>query len=243
MTVNEIINTACRDLSMIRDDENADGDLLDACVELLNVAIASLNSDAYIASTIREDEVSAAGHVYFRKAVTGETLGADSIDIEPPDNIVGVARKVGIRYLRLTGATPQDLAAAATASLPQLYSYGITSETAPDSSIRMVGVLSLNGTVPVVLKVFSAQAMPKYSAGDTIYLSDLYRNLVLYALEMRMVKRYKLYAYKESVAEDLLEAKDAIDKNAAVNRPLTNLGNAVGSYMDDFCNGMAGVGL
>ena len=58
-----------------------------------------------------------------------------------------------------------------------------------------------------------------------------------------MVKRYKLYAYKAQVDEDLLAAKDSIDKNAAVNRPLTNLGQLAGSYMDDFYNGLGGVGL
>ena len=38
---------------MITDEDHADGALLDSCAELLNIAIADLNSDNYIASNVR----------------------------------------------------------------------------------------------------------------------------------------------------------------------------------------------
>ena len=71
-------------------------------------------------------------------------------------------------------------------------------------------------------------------------LVALYKNLILYALE-RMVK-VQAVAYKARWTRTC-SAKDAIDKNAAVNRPLTNLGQLAGSYMDDYYNGLGGVGL
>jgi len=243
MTVNEIIDSACRDLSMITDEDHADGALLDSCAELLNIAIADLNSDNYIASNVREDVVSAAGSIKFFTPIAGEITAANVVPIEPPDNIMGVARHVGIRWMQLQPISVEDVSSLASGSLPQGYAYNVYADKAPDNSTRMVGEIKMNGTAGAQFKVFSAQKLPHYSAGDTIYLSPLYKNLILYALEARMVKRYKLFAYKESVAEDLLAAKDAIDKNAAVNRPLTNLGQLAGSYMDDYYNGLGGVGL
>ena len=243
MTVNELVDTACRDLSQIDDDEHATGALLDSCAELLNVAIADLNSDNYIASSVREDVVTAASRIKFYTPVTGETVGANVIPIEPPDNVMGVARQVGIRWMQLQPISVEDVSSLASGSLPQGYAYNVYSDKAPDNTTRMVGEIKMNGTAGATFKVFTAQKLPHYSAGDTIYLSPLYKNLILYALEYRMVKRYKLYAYKAQVDEDLLAAKDAIDKNAAVNRPLTNLGQLAGSYMDDFYNGLGGVGL
>lgn len=228
---------------MIADDENASGALLDSCVELLNIAVTQLNTDNYIASSVREDVVSAARYIYFRKPVAGEILPANSIGIDPPDNIIGVSRQVGMRWMALNGATPEDLSATNTGSLPQCYSYSVATESAPDASTRMVGVIKMNGSAPIRAKVFSAQSLPKYKAGDTIYLSPLYSNLILYALEQRMVLRYKLGAYKQMVDESLLEAKNAIDKNAAANRPMTNIGDIGGSYMDDYYNGLGGVGF
>lgn len=227
---------------MITDEDHANGSLLDSCVELLNVAITALNTDNYIAASVREDVASCAGRVYFRKLVAGETKGANTIDCEPPDNVMGVSRQVGIRWMQLVSATPEDLNTAASRSLPQLYSYHTETETDPNGGTRLVGIIDTNGTAPVQVKVFAARKLPKYAAGDTIYLSPLYKNLILYALEQRMVMRYKLGAYKDFVEQSLLEAKDSIDKNAAVNRPMTNIGNMSGSYLDDYYNGLAGLG-
>ena len=86
-------------------------------------------------------------------------------------------------------------------------------------------------------------SLPKYRIGDTIYLSDLYRNLILYALEVRIARKYKLYSYLEQAERDLVEAKDSIDKNTMQNRPLTSIDNGCGGYMDDYYNGLGGVGL
>lgn len=242
MNVNELIQSACEDLNLVGDGEAVSGDLAASAEGCLNRAISILNQDSYIAPTLKEYEVSGAGAVYFRKLEAGEGKPS-TIDIEPPDSIHDVARKVGIRWMRLRSATPQDLAATNTFSLPQFWSYGTESEDAPSGNKRMVGVLRMNGSAPVILKVFVSQKVPTYRLGDTIYLSDLYYSLILYALEQRLVARYKLYSYKEQVEQDLLAAKDAIDDNALRNRPLTNIDNIGGGYMEDFYNGMAGVGF
>ena len=242
MNVNELIQSACEDLNLVGDGETVSGDLAASAEGCLNRAISILNQDSYIAPTLKEYEVSGVGAVYFRKLEVGESKPS-TIDIDPPDSIHDVARKVGIRWMRLRSATPQDLAATNTFSLPQFWSYGTESEDAPSGNKRMVGVLRMNGSAPVILKVFVSQKVPTYRLGDTIYLSDLYYSLILYALEQRLVARYKLYSYKEQVEQDLLASKDAIDDNALRNRPLTNIDNIGGGYMEEFYNGMAGVGF
>ena len=243
MTVNELIQTACEDMSLVGDGETVGGELAASCEGLLNRAVTQLNQDGYMSVTVREYGCTAAGSVTFRKLEEGETAPPHGVDSEPPDSVQGVSRKVGIRWMRMSGATPEDLAACNTFSLPQLYSYSLGDELAPSGKRRVVGVLKLNGSAPVELKIFVNASLPKYRLGDTIYLSDLYHNLILYALEVRIARKYKLYSYLEQAERDLVEAKDSIDKNTLQNRPLTNIDNGCGGYMDDFYNGLGGVGL
>ena len=244
MTVNELIQTAAEDLSQVSDGETVSGDLADSYEGLLNRAITGLNQDGYMSVTVKEYECEAAGSVVFRKLEENETAPAHTIDSAPPDSVQGVARNVGIRWMRLTGAEPQTLAACNTFSLPQLYSYSLGDEIAPSGNRRVVGILKLNGSAPVQLKVFVNSALPKYRLGDTIYLSDLYHDLILYALEVKACKKYKLYSYLEQAERDLAEAKDLIDRNTLQNRPMTNIDEGCcGGYMDDFYNGLGGVGL
>lgn len=244
MTVNELIQTAAEDLSQVGDGEAMDGALSASYEGLLNRAITELNQDGYMSVTVKEHDVNSAGSVIFRKLEEGEALPAHSVDCVPPDSVQGVSRKVGIRWLRLQGAEPQTLAATRTFSLPQLYSYSLSDEEAPSGERRVIGVLKLNGSAPVDLKIFVNSALPKYRLGDTIYLSDLYHDLILYALEVKACKKYKLYSYLEKAEKDLADAKDLIDRNTLQNRPMTNIdSDCCGGYMDDFYNGLGGVGL
>lgn len=243
MTVNELIQSACEDMSLVGDGETVGGDLAASCEGLLNRAITDLNQDGYMSVTVREYEVSAAGSVVFRELEEGEELPANSVNAVIPDSVQGVSRKVGIRWMGLRGASPEDLATCRTFSLPQFYSYSLGDEIAPSGKKRVIGILKLNGTNPVTLKIFVNSKLPRYRLGDTIYLSDLYRNLILYALEVRIAIKYKLYSYKEQAEKDLASAKDSIDKNTLQNRPITNIENGCGGYMDDYYNGLGGVGL
>lgn len=243
MTVNEIIQTACEDVSMVGDGETVTGDLASSCEGLLNRAITELNQDGYMSMTVKEYDVVAAGSVTFRKLGEGEQPGQNMVDSEPPDSVQGVSRKVGIRWLRLTPASPQDIASSNSFSLPLIYSYSITDEEVSFGKRRNIGVLRMNGSAPVELKIFVNSALPKYRIGDTMYIPDLYRSLVLYALEVKICRKYKLYSYLEQANADLLAAKDSIDRNTLQNRPLTNIDNGCGGYMDDYYNGLGGVGL
>jgi hypothetical protein len=85
--------------------------------------------------------------------------------------------------------------------------------------------------------------LPHYKLGDTIYLSSLYYNLVLYATEQKLIEKYKLYSYRDGVDLELTKAQKAVDTNTANNRPDSNDSYEVGSYLDPYYNMMGGVGL
>ena len=242
MKVNELIQTACEDLGRVGDGETVSGDLAASCEGLLNRAITELHQDGYIAVTTREHDVTAAGKIYFRKLVVGEAQSPNVIDSEPPDSVSDVARKVGIRWMRLRGMEISDIRSVTSGGLPQAWTYQTTTELAPNDTVRQVGVIDTNGTAPTEMRVFVREKIPAYRIGDTIYLSDLYRNLILYALEVRICKKYKLYSYLEQAQADLLAAKDSIDTNKLANAPDVSDASLSGSYLDSYYDGLGGVG-
>lgn len=242
IAVNELIQEACEDLSLVGDGEPVSGELAASCEGLLNRAITSLNSDSYISLTVNVHDVVAAGSVYLRKLEVGETPDSGTVDHEPPDSVQGVARKVGVRWMRLTGSNREAMDRCNTYSLPTQWCYGVETEVAPSGTQRRVGVLRLNGMAPVDLRIYENSALPHYRLGENIYLSPLYHDLILYKLEERMVAKYKLYSYKEQVAEDLSGAMKAIDTNTAQNRPLRN-DDVLDSYTRPADDLLAGFGF
>lgn len=222
LSINQLIAEACEDLSRVGDRETVPPELAASCEDLLNRAITSLNTDNYISLTVNTKDVTAAGHIYFRKLEEGEPALPGTVDQEPPDRIQGVARQVGIRWIRLVPSNPEAQDLAHTYSLPTQWCYGVETEQAPSGAVRRVGVIRLNGTYPTTFRVYDNASLPHYRLGDFIYLSPLYHDLILYTLEMRMVKKYKLYSYKEQVKEDLDGAMAAIDATTANNRPMVN---------------------
>ena len=243
MTVIELIQTACEDLSLVGDGEQVAGDLAASCEGCLNRAIADLNADNYISLSVKHYDVNVAGSVYFKKLGESEVADANVIDQEPPDAVQGVSRQVGMRWLSLHPSNPQEMDRVITYSYPTLWSYQVDVEQAPSGKIRRVGKVILNGQNPTQLRIYENSRLPTYKLGDTIYLSDLYHNLILYALEMKLVNKYKLVSYREQTQIELTKAMKSIDTASANNRPLTNGTDGIGDYMSPYYNLLGGLGL
>lgn len=241
-SVNQLIQEAAEDLSQVGDGEAVSPEMSASCEGLLNRAIADLNSDNYISLTVKSHDVVAAGDVFFRKLEEGEPREGNTIDQEPPDAVQGVSRQVGIRWFTLRPANREQMDVANTYALPQLWSYGVEMEEAPSGEPRRVGHLYLNGQAPTPLRIYENSALPQYRLGDNIYLSPLYRSLVLYALEQKMVEKYKLYSYADRVDLNLTKAMKAIDTNTANNRPTVN-GGSPSDYMTPYYDLLGGVGF
>ena len=80
LSVNELIQDACEDLSLVGDGEAVSGELAASCEGLLNRAITTLNSDSYISLTVKTHDVLANGDVVFRKLEAGEAPAPNAID-------------------------------------------------------------------------------------------------------------------------------------------------------------------
>ena len=222
LSVNELIQSACEDLSRVGDGETVPAELAASCEGLLNRAITSLNSDSYISLTVNNFDLEVAGNITFRKLEEGEARLPGTVDSEPPDMIQGVARQVGIRWVRLVPSNPESMDRTITTSLPTSYCYGVKTEKAPSGATRRVGIVKTNGSYPCTMRVYENSSLPHYRLGDIIYLSPLYHDLILYKLESLMVDKYKLYSYDGKVQKNLTAAMSAIDTTTAANRPLTN---------------------
>jgi len=240
--VNKLIQEAAEDLSLVDDGDPVSGDLASSCEGLLNRAIADLNRDSYISLTVGHRDIVAAGSVYYKKLEEGEALPPNTVDVEPPDTIQGVSRKIGIRYMRLLPSNPEEMDRAITYTFPQMWSYGVVFETAPSGAQRRVGKVYLNGSYPTDLRIYENASLPEYRLGDMIYLSPLYYNLILYTLELKMIQKYKLYSYKAECKENLAGAMKGIDTNTAANRPMNSDG-ILENYGQPAADLLAGAGF
>lgn len=242
LAVNSLIQEALELTSMVGDGEAAEGTLAASALALLNRTVARLNNDNYFSSTIEYRDVHAAGEIVFRKLEEGEPLEAGVVDIEPPESIDGVSRKLGIRWIELLGSNPRDQMARKSYSLADTYSYGLADEEAPSGERRMIGRLLLNGTAPSMFRVFLNRRLPVYELTDIMAISPLYHDALLYSLAVAICEKYKLYDYKPEMERQKAAALAVIDRNTLNNR-FMNEGYSAGSYMDAYYDGMGGNGL
>lgn len=245
ISVNALVQEAAEFCSMTGDGEAVDGTTAASYLNLLNRAVAKLNNDSYFSTTQDMVDSSCAAHLIFKKLVPGETApdGMYVVDMEPPEAIVGVSRKVGIRYLELDPSTPQAMSATNSMTLPCFYTYGTTFETDPNGETRLVGDLWLNGTAVCDIRVFLNRRLPQFKLTDSIPLSPIYHDAILYTLAFMACRKYKLADYKEDAREEMNSALAIIDRNTLNNRALENSTAFADSYDRPFYDGMAGNGL
>jgi hypothetical protein len=177
----------------------------------------------------------------------GETFessdGSACVDMDPPESIVGVSRKLGIRWIQLLPSNPRDQMAMTSWSLPTTYSYGFRFEKAPSGKDRMVGEVLLNGNAYVQIRVFMNHRLPKYSITDNMAISPLYHDAILYSLAVAICEKYKLKDYQPEMERQKDAALAVIDVNTLNNRALNSGLVNQESYMDSYFNGLGGNGL
>jgi hypothetical protein len=239
--VNDLLQTAAEELNIT--DEPLSGDRAAKCESCLNRAITMLNSSGFMSMSVNTLDRVATGIVLFKKLEEGEQPSGNIVDMEPPDTVTGVSRKVGIRWLRLRPSNVQMQDRTNTYSYATTWTYGTTTEVAPSGQTRRVGELRMNGTYPTEVRIYLNSQLPQYKMGDNVYLSSLYYGLVLAQTKERMVDRFKLYSYAESVNTELLAAKKAIDTNTANNRPEDTGVTEGGSYLDGYYDLLGGNGF
>lgn len=242
LAVNSLIQEALELTSMVGDGEAAEGTLAASALGLLNRVIARLNNDNYFSSTVDYRDVDAAGQILFYKLEEGEEPVKGLVDMDPPEAIEGVSRLLGIRWVQLMPSNPRDMMARKTYSLAESYSYGFSEGVGPSGEPRLVGTILLNGVADSKFRVFLAKRLPKYELTDTMSISPLYHDAIVYSLAVAICEKYKLKDYQDDMEREKAAALAVIDRNTLVNRAM-EINNFGSSYMDGYYNGLGGNGL
>jgi hypothetical protein len=248
LNVNALCQEAAELCSMVGDGEAMDGTLAASFLNLLNRTIAKLNNDNYFSSCLETVDINAAGEVQFKVLEEGEVVpdGEYVINMDPPEAIVGVSRKVGIRWLQLYGSNPQDMAAVNSMTLPSHYCYQVFTETTPHDHTphnRLVGKLTLNGSGRADLKIFMNCRIPELKLTDAIPVSPLYHDAILYSLAEMACIKYKLTDYQPEINREKNAALAMIDRNTLNNRTMENGTRLSTSWDRAYYDGLAGDGL
>ena len=245
IATNELIQQAYESLGMTGLGESTDGNMAVVGLQQLNRAIAKLNSEGYLSMMQKFIDVPASREIHFRKLFDGEISQPHSVDMEPPEKVEAVARRIGDHFIPLASCDSVQMSMKTPLSLPRSWNYGRDFEEVPapfatlGNERREVGVLRMDGISKTPLRVWLNAKIPAYTLDDTIYLSDIYNELVSSALRYRLAQFYELSESKKSDCyADLTAAKNLIKRNNATQRMLRS-GILSGSWDDAYFNGFA----
>lgn len=253
--VNELISEVYGDIGMVGAGEVAgtqqNGGYEDtlpaiACQQL-NRLITKLNNEGYLSMCQKWVDTSSSRVIYFKKLKEGETVpeGQIVIDMEAPEKIDGVSRMIGNHFIPLTSIDAQQMFMKNPLSLPTCWNYGREVEDLPQEyqtlgeEKREYGILRLDGTTAQPLRIFYNSKMPKYTLTDTIYLSDLYNELLFSGLKYYLACYFELSDSKKADCyTEFTAAKTKIKRNNITQR-MMKCGTIAGSYTDNYYNGYA----
>lgn len=239
IAVNQLITNAYSDLGMSNITGQVNGNLSKIGLQKLNELIATLNAQGYIALSQKFVDVPMIREIRFKKLIAGENPQNGVVDMDPPERIEAVSRQVGERYVPLNPIDLAQMYRSNRMALPSSWNYFREYEEVTDGGEtfqREVGILRLDGHGTQNLRVFINSKIPNYTLSDTIYLPDLYNNLLLTGLKYALAKRHSLDPEKKADCEtDFTEAKTLIKRNSLTQRMLRNQQTA-GSYNDAYYN-------
>lgn len=237
-----LVNEAYEAIGMTGLGNSTKGNRAAVGVRELNHLIADLNSHGFISLSQQWRDTTAIGAlVVFKKLDEGETAEDNVIDMEPPAKVESVARKTGNVWLPMSSIDAVQMATKNHKSLATAWNYAREYED-HDGGKREVGIVRIDGTTPYGVRVFFNARLPHYELSDTIYLSDLYDNLLLEGLKYRLACFFELSDSKKSDCWNAFsDAKKLIKRDNIVGRML-QAGRNLGGYDDSYYNGLAGNG-
>lgn len=244
IAVNKLIDICYKMINVTSPEDSSGGYLAEIAVEQLNMLITELNGQGYISLTQDSVDVQGAREIYFKKLVLGEEGAPNIVDMEPPEKLDGVSRRVGISWLPLDSIDYQQMCERNCTSLPHAYNYGRVFEPIPDDPDghqRCVGVLRLDGHNTQGVRVFLSAKLPQYTLDDTVYLPDAYNNMLVQGLCMKLCEWQKLYDYVDRYDTAFTAAKSLI-KRQNITQRMIQTGPIGRSYKDDYADGVTGNG-
>lgn len=222
--------------------EYGDGNFPVVAVKELNRLITQLNNEGFIAMSQKYVDCPCVNTLYFRKLVEGEEPTRGTVNMEAPEKVESVARKVGESFVVLDPGNLVQMSQKNPNTTALSWTYNTEVEDVGEGK-RVVGVLSLDGNPRNTVRVWYNSKLVQYRLDETIYLSDLYNELLMSGLCYRLALFFKLP--KETVQDletDFLAAKTLIKRNNVTQRMLqsSRLGT---DWRDSYNGGLSGRGM
>lgn len=251
LQVNKLIHDVHEDLGLTGLGESTPGELSVVGVRELNQLISTLNSQGFLALAQDYVDLPAATDYYIKKLQVDyggnkEQADANVLDMVPPERLEAVSRCIGIRFLPLHPIDKQQLYTQTRRSIATSWTYDRHFETVPSITdhgtvTREVGHITLDGYAPQGVRLFYTAKLPTYTLDDTIYLSDLYNELLYQGLKYRLADFHSLDEKKAAADTEFTAAKTLIKRNNITQRMIQS-GPITGSWEDSYYDGIAGNG-
>lgn len=246
IAVNELIQEAYEALNMVGSGEAADDTYSVTGCRELNRLIADLNSQGFLAMTQHWVDASPNSQFVFKKLEEGEEAPSNVINMLPPEKIEGVARSVGNRFVPLMSCDIMQMAQRNPMQIPTSWYYGREFERIGDElghEMREVGIVRLDGYSRTPVRIWYNSQIQKYTLYDTIYLSDIYNNLLFSGLKYRLACFHELSDSKKAECYAEHTSAQRLIKRNNITQRMLQCGPIAGSYQDSYNNGMAGYGF
>lgn len=244
ISVQQLVQTAFQNCSLIGDGESVDGTMAgttanEGALGLLNNLLAELNSQNYIASSIIYNDFTFGDRLYFSDGSNPNTPKVTLGFV--PDKVVAVSRKIGDRWLPLHSCDPQQMDTRTKKSLPTSWCYETCEGNYSHYLHFRQGILRIDSMMPTPIRFWVLRPIVAGSLSSSLYLSDIYFDLLLNGLCVKLCVKYKLTDYLPIFDQQFKQAKNLIKRSNATQRMLQR-GDLGGGYNDSFYNGLGGVG-
>lgn len=233
ISVNQLIQQAFEAVSMVDEGESVDGTYAATGLAQLNLLIAELNNQEYLASQIRTVDMQCVGHCTI--AADGRDYGYH-LNAPAPEQLRGVSLKTpGGSWLPLGTADRQTIDTVGSHGNPTIWTYELSSN---EEGVT-VGTVIVDSDRLHTLRLYYSAPMPRYELDGEIAVSDLYYNLLLTGLAYRLCRRYKLKEYMADAETDFTTAKSLIKRSTYRQRASVN---SIDSYNSSYQRGLSGEG-
>ena len=251
ISVQQLVQTAFQNCSLIGDGESVDGTMAgttanDGALGLLNNLLAELNSQGFISQS---NSYMTFTWIEGCRFVGGSWSPSQQGPIPPnfilgpvPDKLTGVSRKIGDRWIPLHSCDKQQMMSRTRKSLATSWCYELVDGFNQSAGGYMAwGALTLDTTRPTEIRTFYNEKIKATSLVAPLFLNDMYFDLLLNGLCVKLCVKYKLTDYLPIFEQQFKQAKNLIKRSNATQRMLQR-GDLGGGYDDSFYNGLGGVG-
>jgi hypothetical protein len=246
IAVNDLIQM-CNEMVNVVSHEEPLEELSEVSCQQLNLLISELNGQGYLSMQQNYLDHGNCRELQFKVLTDDERANPDPnvIDMAPPQSIDGVSRRIGMSYLPLQPIDLQQMSMKNPMTLARSWNYGRYFEPIPDDPEgrqREVGLLRLDGWAQQGYRIFLSSKLPTYTLDDTVYLPDLYNNMLIQGLCCKLCDWHKLGEEIKRPYDEAFTAAKMLIKRQNITQRMMQSGPIGASYKDTFYDGIAGEG-